>query len=129
MTQHRGMGRVFQPTYTRKNPTTGERELHKVTTWWIEYSDHGETHRENSKSRKESDARKLLKTRIGEAGIGTLLPSEIAKTTFEDLKKLITDDYTKNDHKTAGQLKIVLARLSDGFAGMKAIEITAGRIS
>src|SRR5262245_56658890 len=129
MQKHRGMGRTFRPTYTYKNPNTGETELRTSTVWWIEYSDHGHVHRESSKSQKESDAKRLLKTRLGEAGIGTLLPSEVANTSFDDLKKLITYDYAKNERRTSDQLKIVLGRLTESFAGMKATEITAGRIS
>lgn len=123
--KHRGMGRVFQPTYTDKK--TGR--LKTSAVWWIEFSQGGKPRRENSKSRKENDAKALLKTRLGEMGIGKLLPSEVAKTTFEDLKKLITDDYAKNERRSAKQLKIVLSRLSEGFAGMKALDINAARIS
>ncbi|HJZ70902.1 MAG TPA: tyrosine-type recombinase/integrase [Vicinamibacterales bacterium] len=121
----RGMGRIFQPSY--KDKTTGA--LKKSAKWWIEFYINGKPHRESSKSTKESDAKKLLKTRVGEAGIGKLLPSEVAKTTFEDLKKLISDDYAKNERDSADQLKIVLKRLDVAFAGMTATEITAGHIS
>ena len=77
----------------------------------------------------KTDAKKLLTTRLGEAGRGKLLPSEVANTTFENLKNLISDDYAKNELRSADQLKVVLKRLTDGFAGMKATEITAARIS
>src|SRR4051794_38573664 len=116
----RGMGRIFQPRYNDKK--TGE--LRTSGVWWIDFSHNGKPHRESSKSRKESVARKLLKARLGEAGIGKLLSVEAAKTTFEDLKKLITDDYSKNERQTQDQLKIVLKRLDEGFAGMKATDIT-----
>jgi integrase len=81
------------------------------------------------KSRVEADARKLLKLRLGESGTVKLLPSDVAKTTFTDLKKIITDDYANNERESADQLKIVLKRLDDGFAGMKATDITAHRIN
>jgi integrase len=120
----RGFGRTFQPTYTDKRT----KKLKTSAVWWIEFSQNGKVHRESSKSRKESDAKKLLKQRLGEAGVGKLLPSEVANTTFDDLKKLITDDYTMND-RDSDQLIIVLKRLEEAFAGMKATEITAVRIS
>lgn len=121
----RGLGRTYQPSYNDK----GTGELKHGSIWWIEFSRNGKLHRESSKSRKRSDARKLLKTRLGEAGIGKLLPSEVANTTFADLKALITTDYAKNDHRTQDQLEIVLGRLDEGFAGMKAVEITPVRIN
>ena len=120
----RGMGRVFRPTYTDK----GTGKLKTSSKWWIEFSHLGVARREPSKSRKESDAQKLLKQRLGESGSGSLLPSDVAKTTFADLKRLITDDYATNERRSAPQLTIVLNRLSNGFEGMKATEITAGRI-
>lgn len=122
---NRGMGRVFRPTYTDKK--TGAPKT--STVWWIEFSHEGTPHRESSQSRKESDARKRLKQRLGESGTGRLLPSDVAKTTFADLKKLIADDYATNDRRDAGHLGIVLKRLSNSFEGMRAVEITAARIT
>ena len=119
------MGRVFRPTYTHKE--TGALKTSGV--WWIEFSHNGKEQRESSKSHNESDAKKLLRRRIGESGTGKLLSSEVAKTTFADLKKIITDDYANNERESADQLKIVLNRLDEGFAGLKATDITAHRIN
>lgn len=119
------MGRVFRPTYTDK--ATGA--LKTSAVWWIEFSHNGKPQRESSKSRIESDAKKLLKRRLGESGTGKLLLAEVAKTTFADLKKIITDDYANNDRESSDQLKIVLKRLDEGFADLKAIDITAGRVA
>ena len=69
-----------------------------------------------------------MKRRTGEAAIGKLLPSDVAKTTFEELKTLVTQDYKKNNRRTA-DLEVVLNRLSASFAGMKATEITPASIS
>ena len=46
----RGMGRVYL----------------RGTIWWIQYSHRGQRHMETSGSDKVSDARRLLKQRIGE---------------------------------------------------------------
>jgi integrase len=119
----RGTGRVFQPSYTYRG------KLKKSAVWHIEFWHNGQVHRESSKSRNVSDAKRLLKQRLGEAGTGTLLPSDVARTTFEDLKTEVTNDYARNDRRSADQLKVVLKRLASGFAGMKATELTAGRIS
>jgi len=119
------MGRVFQPKYTDKKSG----QLKTSGIWWIEFSHNGQEQRESSHSHNETDAKRLLKKRLGESGTGKLLTSDVAKTTFADLKKIITDDYANNERKSADQLKIVLNRLDEGFAGLKAIDITAGRIS
>ena len=121
----RGMGRVFRPSYTDKKTGT----LKTSGVWWIEFSHNGREQRESSKSRNEADAKKLLKRRLGESGTGKLLTSDVAKTTFDDLKKIITDDYANNERESADQLKIVLKRLDEGFTGMKATDITAHRVS
>ena len=71
--------------------------------------------RESSQSKKQTTHRALLKQRIGEAGMGRLLPVAAANTTFDDLQKLITADYAKNDRRSADSLTIVLARLADSF--------------
>jgi integrase len=53
----RGMGRIF-----KRGPV-----------YWIAYSYRGKEHRESSHSDNESQARKLLKKRIGETSTGTFL--------------------------------------------------------
>jgi integrase len=117
------MGRVYQPSYNNKK--TGA--LRKGAVWWIEYWHNGERERESSESRIKSDAVDLLKRRLGEAGIGKLLPRAIANTTFDDLKKLVSDDYKVND-RDSSHVQTVLNRLASAFEGMKAVEITVARI-
>ncbi len=56
--QHRGMGRVFQPSYIDKK--TGN--LKTIAVWPIEFSQNGKPHRESSGSRKRSDATILTST-------------------------------------------------------------------
>jgi hypothetical protein len=53
--KHRGLGLVYQPTYTTK---AGETKTAAI--WWIQYSVHGKRVRESANSTKESDAVKLL---------------------------------------------------------------------
>jgi hypothetical protein len=56
----RGLGRVYRPTY--RDPKTAKQKNGAV--WWIEFWRDGHQHRESSKSRNVSDARKLLKQRL-----------------------------------------------------------------
>jgi len=84
----------------------------------------GRVFRPTYTNKQQSEAKKLLKRRLGESGTGKLLLAEVAKTTFADLKKMITDDYANNDRESADQLKVVLKRLDEGFANLKATDIT-----
>ena len=52
----RGFGRVFE----------------RGSVWWIEYYHRGKEYRESSESDRESQAKKLLKKRLGEIGTGRL---------------------------------------------------------
>ena len=67
--KHRGMGRVFQSSYTDKK--TGK--LRKSARWHIEFWVNGKPQREKTGSVQQADAVKLLKRRTGEAAIGKLL--------------------------------------------------------
>jgi hypothetical protein len=40
---------------------------------------------------------KILKRRLGEIGKGQLLGPDLRKTTFEDLVKMLEDDYRMNE--------------------------------
>ena len=62
----RGLGRVYRPAY--RDPKT--RKQKTASIWWIEFWRDGYQHREYSKSRNASDARKLLKQRLGEVANG-----------------------------------------------------------
>jgi len=112
-----GQGRIFQPSYTYRGV------LKKSRTWRIEFWVNGKPRRE-AVSVKKSDAQAKLKERIGQAGTGELLPSDISATTYDDLKKLIIDDYIANG-RVLKPLHDALKRLDASFAGMKATDIAA----
>ena len=64
-----GMGRIFK----------------RGSVYWIAYSYRNKEYRESSQSESESQARKLLKKRIGEAGTGQFLGPNEERVTFEDM--------------------------------------------
>lgn len=120
-----GMGRIFQPTYVDK--TT--RKLIHQAIWWIEYPFRGRPKRESSKSRVASDARKLLKQRLGEIGTGQFVGRDAEKTTFEDLMEFVENHYVNNGLKSLDQLKTVIRpHLEETFEGARAVDITTDRI-
>jgi hypothetical protein len=72
----RGLGRTFR----------------RGSVWWISYYHRGKEYRESSQSESESQARKLLKKRLGEIGNGKLVGPIEEKVTFEQL----ADDLIKD---------------------------------
>jgi integrase len=120
----RGLGRVYRPTY--RDPGTDKQKTAAV--WWIEFWRDGRQNRESSKSRNVTDARKLLKQRLGEIANGSFVGRDAERTTFEDLCKLIRDDYEKNG-RDVKHLETVLNRSGESLAGLRAIDITTDKIA
>jgi len=120
----RGFGRVYRPNY--RDPKTNKQKT--ATVWWIEFWRDGRQNRESSKSRNVSDARKLLKQRLGEIANGSFVGRDAERTTFEDLCRLIRDDYEKNG-RDVRHLDTVLNRLGKSLAGLRAVDITTDKIS
>src|SRR5215813_8427997 len=92
MKKTRGLGFVYQPTYVDKR--SGTRKT--AATWWVQYSVRGKRYRESTGSANRADAVKLLKRRIGDAAEGRLVGRDVERTTFEDLTKVLLDDYKAN---------------------------------
>lgn len=56
-------------------------------TYWIKYYRNGKPFRESTKSRKEADAKRLLKKREGEISEGKLPGVYFDRVTFKELAK------------------------------------------
>ena len=125
MKQTRGLGFVYQPIYVDKR--TGERKT--AATWWVQYSVRGKRYRESSSSLNRADAVKLLKRRIGEAAEGRPVGHDIEKTTFEDLAKILLDDYKANGRQSIRRAKSSTQNLRRFFADSRAIDITEDRLN
>ena len=50
--------------------------------WWIKYRANGEPQHETSGSEKESDARRLLKKRLGEIALGRFVGPDAERVTI-----------------------------------------------
>lgn len=109
----RGLGRVYR----------------RGRVWWVQYSFRGQLRRESSKSRKRSDAVKLLRRRQGEMGQGRLVGPDIEKTTFQDLKGMILTDYTVNGRKSLERLNSSLKHLEAFFGESRVLDITTDRVA
>src|SRR5258707_375677 len=67
--KNRGMGSVYQPTYTERQ-ADGTNVTKKAATWMISFYAHGKRVREKTGSSNRSDAVRLLKQRISEVQQG-----------------------------------------------------------
>jgi integrase len=121
----RGLGFVYQPAYVDKR--TGEGRT--ASTWWLQYSVRGKRYRESSGSTNRADAVKLLKRRIGEAAEGRPIGHDIEKTTFEDLARILLDDYKANGRQSTRRAKSATQNLRRFFADSRAMDITEDRLN
>ena len=109
----RGMGRIF-----KRGPV-----------YWIAYSYRGKEHRESSHSDSESQARKLLKKRIGETSAGTFIGPNEERLTFEGMADMLLTDYQINGKRSLSTLRGLIRHLSGSFGMTRAVDISADRIA
>lgn len=114
--RERGTGRVYQ----QRDPQHPERTLQ---VWWLDYSVDGRRYRESSKSRKRSDAVKLLKQRLGQTP--EQASARAQKLTFGDLEAGIVAEYQREGRKSLGRLQAAFTHLREFFEGWTARAITA----
>jgi hypothetical protein len=107
--------------------------------WWIKYSVNGEAKHESSESDKESDARKLLKRRLGEIVIGRFIGPDAERVTVRELAADYLNDYRVNARKSmdkAGRMvkrvdqdgKEIDAELIAHFGDCKAHSVGTDRV-
>jgi len=125
MSKARGLGRIYQPKYRDRKTL----EKRTSPTWWIDYSFRGTKYRESSGSNKRQEAIRLLKKRLGEIGRGRFIGPDIERTTFEDLAKIITDDYAINSRRSNKRMLTSLNALRGMFKPSLARDITFDRLN
>jgi integrase len=121
----RGLGSVYRPKYVDK--ASSERRTSAV--WWIRWHHRGKKYRESSESTNENEAKRLLKKRLGEAAIGRPIGPQLEKTTFEDLKTILVDEYRANRRRSINRIEDALNHLAGFFAEARAIDITTDRVT
>ncbi len=97
-------------------------------TWWVQYSHRGRVFRESTHSRKESEAKKLLRQRLGEIGTGTHKP-DAEKVTFQDLEARLVADYARRENRSARRMQQAMAHLRETFGQDRALDITTDRLT
>ncbi len=108
----RGLGRTF-----KRGPT-----------WWVAYSHRGKEFRESSHSENESQAKRLLKKRLGEISRGRLIGPVEEKVTFEEMAQGLVTDYEINGKRSLRSIKLSGTHLRQYFGLDRALDVDAGRV-
>ena len=97
-------------------------------TYWIQYYRNGKPYRESTKSKKESDAKRLLKKREGEISEGKLPGIYFDRVRFDELAEDLLRDYRINQKKSLERVQISLNHLEGDFQGLRVTQITSTSI-
>ena len=96
--------------------------------YWIQYYRNGKPYRESTKSKKEADAKRLLKKREGEISEGKLPGIYFERVRFDELAEDFLRDYRINQKKSLVRAERSVGHLKRYFEGMRATEINTPRI-
>jgi hypothetical protein len=94
MARNYGMGRVYQ----------------RGRIFWIRYYRNGSEFNESSHSDRESEARKLLKQRLGEMAVGRFTGPKADRVLFKELAELVVSDYLVNGKKSLSAVQTRLTK-------------------
>jgi len=98
-------------------------------TFWIKYYRNGKPYLESSKSKKESDAKRLLKMREGQIAEGNFSGLKVEKVRFDELAEDMINDYKMKGKKSLARAKRSIGHLNKTFQGMRAVDITTDQIN
>jgi len=96
--------------------------------YWIKYYRSGKPYRESSESKKETDAKRLLKKREGEISSGKLPGIYFDKVRFEELAEGFLRDYRINQKKSLVRAVRSSGHLKRYFEGFRVTDITTPKI-
>lgn len=96
--------------------------------YWIQYYRNGKPYRESAKTKKESEAKRLLRMREGEISEGKIPGIHFDKVRFNDLADDFLSDYRINERKSHNRAELSVRQLKTFFDGYRVPEITTPRI-
>ena len=96
--------------------------------FWIKYYRDGQCYRETSGSAKESEARKLLKRRLGEIYAGRFIGPDADKVTIRELAEDFENDYRINGRKSMDRAQRAVQQLLKVFGGCRAHDVSTDLI-
>ncbi len=89
--------------------------------YWIQYYRNGKPYRESTKSKKEADAKRLLKRREGEISEGKLPGIYFDRVKFDDLAEGFLRDYRINKRKSLERAERSTGHLKRYFEGYRCL--------
>jgi len=98
-------------------------------TDWIQDYRHGKPLRESTKSKKEADAKRLLKKREGEISEGKLPGIYFDRVRFDELAEDLLTDYRINGRKSTERAERSVRYLNKHFEGYRVPQITSPKIN
>jgi len=96
--------------------------------YWIQYYRNGKPYRETTKSKKEADAKRLLKKREGEISEGKLPGVYFDRVKFDELAEGFLRDYRINNRKSLDRAERSAGHLKRYFEGYRVPDITSPKI-
>ena len=97
--------------------------------YWLKYYRNGKPYRESSRSKKEVDAKRLLKMREGEISEGKLPGIYFDRVRFDDLAEDLLRDYRINQKKSITSATISVEHFKSHFEGLRVTNITTSTIN
>jgi integrase len=97
--------------------------------WWVRYKVNGKPYDESSGASDRRKAERLLARRQAELGLGQFTAPDVRRTTFEDVARMIRDDYAANGRRSTERLDASLKHLTLAFGEMRVLLITADRLT
>ncbi len=97
--------------------------------YWIKYYRNGKPYRESTKSKKETDAKRLLRKREGEISEGKLPGIYFDRIRFDEMSRDFLADYRINQKKSSDRAERSVKHLEIEFQGMRVTDITTPRIN
>jgi integrase len=97
--------------------------------FWVKYYRQGKAYRETTKSKNESDAKRLLKKREGEIAHGKIPGIVFEKVRFNELVDDFLADYRVNQKKSLVRAERSIKHLKEAFEGMRVVNISTPLIN
>ncbi len=119
-----------EPSVRKPRAARGEVALFRpknTLMWYLRYSLGGKQHREPTGTRDERVARRQRDERHAQLTLGQAVP-QASRTTFDQLSKLVEEDFATNGKRAWGRTEDALVNLARRFAGWKATAITTEQV-
>jgi len=98
-------------------------------TFWVKYYRDGRAFYESSESKKEGDAKRLLRLREGDIERGIPVTPRVGRVKLRELFQAVVDDYEANERRTTNDVKMRIKRhLFPFFGNRRALAITTADI-